>query len=122
MSGGMFRGRMVDLGQPSAAQPGNSMLTDEDKSLIGEYIAKEIAARAGAARGVFEMVVEAISDAAERDLRPVFRGALQDAADNIRQQREDEGDMLDLMADELEAFVQQIKDEDAEQGDDAEQG
>ena len=118
----MILGRMFDLGQPSVAQPGNLMLTDEDNSLIGEYIAKEIEARAGAARVVFEMVVEAISDAAERDLRPVFRGALQDAACNIRQQREDEGDMLDLMADELKAYVQQIEDEDEEQGEDAEKG
>ena len=99
------------------------MLTDEDKALIGEYVAKEIEARAGAARVAFEMVVEAISDAAERDLRPVFRDALQAAADSIRQQREDEGDMLDLMADELEAYAQQIEDEDEdeEQGDDEEQ-
>ena len=99
------------------------MLTDEDKALIGEYIAKEIEARAGAARVAFEMIVEAISDAAQRDLRPVFRDALQDAADNIRQQSEDQGDMLDVMADELEAYVQQIEDEDDEQqGNEEEQG
>ena len=41
------------------------MLTDEDKAMIGEYVAKEIEARAGAARVAFEMVVEALSDAAE---------------------------------------------------------
>ena len=102
------------------------MLTDEDKSLIGEYIAKDIEARAGAARVVFEMVVEAISDAAQQDLRPVFRDALQEAADSIRQQSEDQGDMLDVMADELEAYVQQIEDEDEDeedqQGDEEEQG
>ena len=102
------------------------MLTDEDKALIGEYIAKEIEARAGAARVAFEMVVEAISDAAQRDLRPVFRDALQDAADNIRQESEEQGDMLDVMADELEAYVQQIEDEDEDedeqQSDNAEQG
>ena len=101
------------------------MLTDEDKAMIGEYVAREVEARSGAARVAFEMVVEAISEAAERDLRPVFRDALQNAADSIRQQREDEGDMLDLMADELEAYVQQIEDEDEdedeEQGDDEEQ-
>ena len=67
------------------------------------------------------MVVEAISDAAQRDLRPVFRAALQDAADSIRPQSEDEGDMLDLMADELEAYSQQIEDEDEQQGDEEEQ-
>ena len=98
------------------------MLTDEDKSVIAEYVAQQVEARSGAARVAFEMVVEAISDAADRDLRPVFRDALQDAADSIRQQSEDQGDMLDLMADELEAYVQQIEDEEDEQGDDAEQG
>jgi hypothetical protein len=59
------------------------MLTDEDKAMIGEYVAKEIEARAEAARVAFEMVVEAISDAAQRDLRPVFEDALQDAADSL---------------------------------------
>ena len=41
------------------------MLTVEDKAMIREYVAKEIEARAGAARVAFEMVVEALSDAAE---------------------------------------------------------
>ena len=97
------------------------MLTDEDKAMIGEYVAQQIEARSGAARVAFEMVVEAISDAADRDLRPVFRDALQDAAGSIRQQSEDQGDMLDLMADELEAYVQQIEDEDEDEEADEEQ-
>ncbi len=104
----------------NSARPENPMLTDEDKMTISEYVAREVEARAGAARVAFEMVVEAISEAAERDLRPVFRDALQEAADSIRQQSEDQGDMLDLMADEIEAYVQQIEDEDEEQGDDEE--
>lgn len=87
------------------------MLTDEDKSVIAEYVAQQIEARSGAARVAFEMVVEAVSEAAERDLRPVFRDALKDAADAVRKQSEDEGDMLDLMADELEAYIQQIEDQ-----------
>ena len=91
------------------------MLTDEDKSAIAEYVAQQIEARSGAARVAFEMVVEAISEAAERDLRPVFRDALTDAADSLREQSEDESDMLDLMADELEAYVQQIEDEELDE-------
>lgn len=97
------------------------MLTDEDKSVIAEYVAQQVEARAGAARVAFETVIEAVSDAANRDLRPAFRGALKDAANAVRQQSEDEGDMLDLMADELEAYVQQIEDEDPEKGGDDEQ-
>jgi hypothetical protein len=56
------------------------MLTD--KAMIGEYVAKEIEAQTGAACVAFGMVVEAISDAAQRNLRPVFRDALHDAADS----------------------------------------
>jgi hypothetical protein len=96
------------------------MLTDEDKSAIAEYVAQQIEARSGAARVAFEMVVEAVPEAAEQDLRPVFRDALKNAADAIRKQSEDQGDMLDLMADELEAYVQQIEDE--EQGEDGSEG
>ena len=86
------------------------MLTDEDKAAIAEYVAKEIEGRAGAARLVFEMMVEAVSEIAKRDLRPIFREALKEAADSIRQTREDDGDVRDLMADELEAYVQSIED------------
>jgi uridine kinase len=84
------------------------MLSEDDKASIARYVAREVEARSRAARIVFEMVVEAVSDASGKELRPVFQDALRQTADNIREQRHHDSHMFDLMAEEIEAYAQQI--------------
>lgn len=86
------------------------MLTEDDKAELMQFVTRHVEAQAAASRMVFKIFIDALSEAAERDLRPGLRMALMSTADSARQMSVEGWDTPDLIADELEAYAQTIED------------